>query len=192
MKPCLKRSSGSRRRSKVVSAALHFTRRLRALFACGCLLVIFSMAGCARPASADALNHRENEVWTGRISLHVKSEPEQFFSAGFELKGRLDRGELRLISPLGNLLGVLRWSPGEAQFDTGHAGAVQRFDSIDTLMTQATGAAVPLSALFAWLQGEHANVNGWSADLSRYGEGRIVATRMQPQPLVELRVAVDR
>lgn len=192
MKPCLKRSSGSRCRSKVVKVALHFTNRLRALFVCGCLLAVFSIAGCARPASADALNRQVNELWTGRISLHVKSEPEQFFSAGFELQGRLDRGELRLISPLGNLLGVLRWSPGEAQLDTGNPGTVQRFDSIDRLMAQATGAAVPLPALFAWLQGEHANVNGWSADLSRHGEGRIVATRMQPQPLVELRVAVDR
>lgn len=192
MKPCLRRSSGSRCRNKVVIATLYFTRRLRALFVCSCLLVMFSMAGCARPASADGLNPRQNDLWTGRISLHVKSEPEQFFSAGFELQGRPDRGELRLLSPLGNLLGVLRWSPDDAQFDTGNAGNIQRFDSINTLMARTTGAAVPLPALFAWLQGEPASVSGWSADLSRYGEGRIAATRVQPQPLVELRIAVDR
>ena len=191
-KPCLRRSSDSRYRSNLVDAALHFTRRLRALVACGCLFAIFLIAGCAHPISENALNNQENELWTGRISLHVKSEPEKFFSAGFELKGRPERGELRLISPLGSMLGVLRWSPGEAQFDTGNAGNVQRFDSIDMLMAQATGAAVPLPALFAWLQGDDAKINGWSADLSRHGEGRILATRIQPEPLVDLRVVVDR
>ena len=90
------------------------------------------------------------------------------------------------------MLGVLRWAPGEAEFDSGNAGKVQRFDSIDTLMAQATGAALPLPALFAWLRGDNASVDGWSADLSRHGEGRIFATRKQPQPLVDLRVVVDR
>lgn len=131
------------------------------------------------------------ETWTGRISLNVKSEPEQFFSAAFELKGQPERGELTLISPLGNVLGVLRWSPGEAVLDSGK-GDLQRFDSVDTLMAQATGAAVPVSALFAWLDGTNAAVNGWSANLSRHGEGRILATRAQPLPQAELRVVLDR
>ena len=105
-------------------------------------------------------------MWTGRISLQVQSEtapPEtaQSFSAGFELKGRPERGELTLISPLGNVLGVLRWSPGEAVLDSGNQ-KIQRFASVDELMAQATGAAVPLSALFAWLQGDNASVSGWS------------------------------
>ena len=158
----------------------------------GCLITIFLIAGCARPIGAGLLNDQKNEVWSGRISLLVKSEPEQFFSAGFELRGKPDRGELKLISPLGSMLGVLRWAPGEAEFDSGNAGNVRRFDSIDTLMAQATGAAVPLPALFAWLRGDNALVDGWSADLSRHGEGRIFATRNRPQPLVDLRVVVDR
>ena len=121
----------------------------------------------------------------------MKSEPEQSFSAGFELKGRSERGELTLISPLGNVLGVLRWSPGEAELDSGNQ-KIQRFDSVDALMAQATGAAVPLSALFAWLQGDDANVSGWSADLSRQGEGRISARRTQPAPQADLRVVLDQ
>ena len=192
MKPCWRRSNVSMFRGKPVDAALHFTRRLRALCVYGCLFATFLIAGCARPISARALNDQKDDLWTGRISLHVKSEPEQFFSAGFELKGGSELGELRLISPLGNVLGVLRWSPGEAQFNSGNAGDAQRFDSIDTLMAQATGAAVPLTALFAWLRGDDANVNGWSADLSRHGEGRILAKRIQPQPVVDLRVIVDK
>ena len=175
-----------------MGAVLTFACRLRGLFVCGCIFATLFIAGCAHPPSGKALNDLEKELWTGRISLHVKSEPEQFFSAGFELKGTSDQGELKLISPLGSMLGVLRWSPGEALFDSGNAGNVQRYDSIDTLMAQTTGAAVPLAALFAWLQGNGAQVNGWSADLSRHGEGRIFAIRTQPQPAVDLRVALDR
>jgi outer membrane lipoprotein LolB len=121
----------------------------------------------------------------------VQSEPAQSFSAGFELKGRAERGELSLISPLGNVLGVLRWSPGEAVLDSGN-GKVQRFASVDELMAQATGAAVPLDALFAWLQGDNAAASGWSADLSRQKEGRISAKRTAPAPQADLRVVLDQ
>ena len=141
--------------------------------------------------SETSLKSSRNEFWAGRISLSIKSEPEQSFSAGFELKGRSERGELTLISPLGNVLGVLRWAPGEAELDSGNRN-IQRFDSVDALMAQATGAAVPLSALFAWLQGDNATASGWSADLSRHGEGRIFATRMQPMPQADLRVMLDQ
>ena len=177
---------------------MNFTYRLRTLFAFGCIFAIFLVAGCAHPSSAKALNDQKTDLWTGRISLLLKSEPEQFFSAGFELKGSPDRGELSLTSPLGNVLGQLRWSPGEAQFDSGkgssgsNGGNGQRFDSVDALMIRTTGAAVPLPALFGWLQGDNFSVNGWSADLSRYREGRIFATRIQPQPPVELRIVLDR
>lgn len=149
------------------------------------------IAGCARPISENVLKGSLRESWTGRISLNIKSEPEQYFSAGFELKGKPDRGELTLISPIGSVLGVLRWAPGEAELDSGNQ-KIQRFDSVDALMAQATGAAVPLTALFAWLQGDNANVSGWSADLSRHGEGRISANRTQPTPQADLRVVLDQ
>ena len=119
------------------------------------------------------------------------SEPAQSFSASFELKGKPERGELTLISPLGNVLGVLRWSPGQAELDSGQQ-KIQRFESVNALMAQATGADVPLTALFAWLQGNNANVNGWSADLSRHAEGRISAKRTQPAPQADLRVVLDQ
>lgn len=170
---------------------MHFTDRLRFLLLHASLFATFLIAGCAHPVSGKALKDIKKELWTGRISLLVKSEPEQSFSAGFELKGKSERGELTLISPLGNVLGVLRWSPGEAELDSGNQ-KIQRFDSVDALMAQATGAAVPLSALFAWLQGDDANVSGWSADLSRQGEGRISARRTQPAPQADLRVVLDQ
>lgn len=154
------------------------------------LFAIILIAGCARPASTSPLIDSKSSFWSGRISLQVQSETAQSFSAGFELKGQPERGELTLISPLGNVLGVLRWAPGEATLDSGNQ-KIQRFASVDELMAQATGAAVPLSALFAWLQGDNASVSGWSADLSRRGEGRITATRAQPLPQADLRVVLD-
>ena len=170
---------------------MHLTARLRFVLLFGFVFAIILVAGCTRSVSTTALNELKEDFWAGRISLHVQSEPEQSFSAVFELRGKVERGELTLTSPLGNMLGVLRWAPGEAVLDSG-GGKVQRFDSVDTMMAQTTGAAVPLSALFAWLQGDNAHVSGWSADLSRQGEGRISAKRTQPTPLADLRVVLDQ
>ncbi len=158
---------------------------------CACAIAPFLIAGCAQPQRLAGTNDSKNELRTGRISLQVQSEPVQSFSASFELKGQPERGELSLISPLGSVLGVLRWSPGEAVLDSGN-GKIQRFSSVDELMAQATGAAVPVTALFAWLQGDNASVSGWSADLSRYAEGRITARRVQPAPPADLRVVLDQ
>ena len=170
---------------------MSFAAPLRLVLAAGCLLAGLLVTGCALPPGSATRSDAKNDFWTGRLSLQVQSEPVQSFSAGFELKGRPERGELTLISPLGNVLGVLRWSPSEALLDSGNQ-KIQRFASHDALMTQATGAAVPLSALFAWLQGDNASVSGWSADLSRHSEGRIRAQRNQPLPQTDLRVVLDQ
>ncbi len=155
------------------------------------LFAIVLIAGCASKQSARGPIDQKADAWAGRISLQVAGEPVQSFSASFELKGQPENGELTLISPLGSVLGILRWSPGEAWLDTGNQ-RVQRFSSIDELMERSTGAAIPLSALFSWLQGTNAIVSGWSADLSRHGEGRIVARRTLPAPEANLRVVLDQ
>jgi outer membrane lipoprotein LolB len=155
------------------------------------LLAIFLIAGCAVNPRATGQYDLQREAWAGRISLQVASEPVQSFSASFELKGRAENGELTLISPLGNILGVLRWSPGQALLDRGKQD-VQQFASIDELMERTTGAAIPLTALFAWLQGTNATASGWSADLSRHGEGRVSARRTLPAPEADLRLVLDQ
>ena len=155
------------------------------------LIAIFLIAGCASKQRAAGQNSLNPEEWAGRISLQVASEPPQSFSASFELKGRAENGELTLISPLGNVLAVLRWSPGQALLDRGSQD-VQRFASLDELMERATGAAIPLSALFAWLQGNNAPASGWVADLTRHGEGRFSARRTLPAPEANLRVVLDQ
>lgn len=161
----------------------------------GILLATFLIAGCAQFQRAespiDAQNGVKTGFWAGRISLQIASEPPQSFSGSFELKGRPGQGDLTLVSPLGNVVSVLRWSPVEAVLDSGN-GKIQRFDSIDDLMLRATGAAIPLNALFSWLEGRPANVSGWSADLTRHGEGRVAARRTQPGPEADLRVVLER
>ena len=166
-------------------------RCFRGLLIVSVFFTIFLIAGCARIPSTRSQNDAENAFWTGRISLQVQSEPAQAFHAGFELKGAPERGELTLISPLGSILGVLRWSPADAVLETGEQ-KIQRFDSVDTLMAQATGAAIPMAALFAWLQGNNASIAGWTADLSRQAEGRITAKRSLPAPEAALRVVLDQ
>ncbi len=118
----------------------------------------------------------------------MQSEPVQAFFAGFELRGNPDQGELVLNSPLGTSLAVLRWSPGEALLDSG--GQIQRFDSVDALITNATGAAIPLPALFDWMAGKNTVLAGWNADLTQHAEGRISASRITPQPRTDLRIVL--
>lgn len=168
-----------------------------ALRACLLAATLF-VAACAHKQGVTGINDTqkasENGVlrtfWAGRIGLQVQSEPPQAFFAGFELKGRASSGELTLISPLGSILGIMRWSPTEAVLDQG--GNVRRFASTDQLLLETTGAAVPVSALFDWLAGINTPTPGWKADLSQQPAGRISATRTDPAPPAELRIALDK
>lgn len=162
--------------------------RLRsALLLCVSIATLL-IAGCAQPPRPEAIKDLEVQAWSGRISLQIQSEPVQAFFAGFELRGNPGQGELVLNSPLGTSLAVLRWSPGQAVLDSG--GQVQRFDSVDALIEKATGAAVPLPALFDWLAGKNTALAGWNADLTQHVEGRISASRIAPQPRTDLRIVL--
>ena len=154
------------------------------------LVATFLIAGCARKIYPSDPNDAEKKLWTGRISLQIQSEPPQAFFAGFELKGHSERGELSLTSPIGNVLGIMRWSPDEAVLESGNE--TKRFLSVDALLEQTTGAAIPVTALFDWLKGVNTRLNGWSADLSGLNLGRIVATREEPAPQTRLRIVLDQ
>ena len=131
----------------------------------------FFIAGCAQPPRATGLTDAEISSWTGRISLQVQSEPPLAFFAGFELKGSATQAE-------------------EAVLDSGNQ--IQRFASVGELIEKATGAALPVPALFDWLRGKNTAADGWTADLTQQGEGRISASRTAPQPRADLRVVLAR
>ena len=94
-----------------------------------------------------------------------------------------------LNSPLGNTVLAARWSPEQATLYSG--SETRSYASIDALIEQSTGAALPVAALFDWLAGKNTQSNGWAADLTRQPEGRIQARRLQPLPQTELRIVLD-
>lgn len=158
------------------------------------LIATILIAGCAIPISASSQNTNRNAVkineYNGRISLQIQSEPRQSFTGGFTLLGDAQNGEMTLVTPLGNIAAVLRWQPGFAQLDSG--GKKRQYPSVESMIEATTGAAIPLQALFAWLQGQPASAPGWQADTSRIQEGRITAERTEPQPLAQLRIVLDQ
>ena len=163
--------------------------RLRTALSAVLLLATFCISSCAHKTTAIGLNDIKTGVWSGRISLQIQSEPPQAFFTGFELKGEAERGELTLTSPIGSVLGIMRWSPGEATLESG--AGIKRFASVDALLEQTTGAAVPVAGLFDWLAGRDTSLNGWTADLSKRNAGRIDAIRVDPAPQTKLRIVLD-
>lgn len=147
------------------------------------------LAACATPSRPGGTSPTSEGHWSGRLSLRVDSEPPQSFAALFELRGTPGRGELKLSTPIGNTLGLLQWSPHEALLQDG--SRVQRYSSIDLLLTRVTGAALPVDALFDWLGGRPTEVPGWRPQLTQIGNGRLQATRESPAPMAELRVIFE-
>ena len=168
------------------------------------LCAALNIAGCAIHTKAapalgiDLSERRTQDVYRGRISLKIDAADAQalgppqgqFFSAGFELKGDVQTGELTLSSPLGGVVAALNWTPATAQMSAN--GETRQFESLDALIRHATGAAIPIASLFGWLAGQDVPTAGWRADLSRFAEGRLVARRTVPVPTAELRVVLER
>ena len=147
------------------------------------------LAGCASTGKESGVIDAERTSWTGRMGLKVASEPPQSFSAGFSLSGNAQAGELSLTSPLGSVLALMKWEPGSATLCQG--GQERHYGSLEELVAQTLGAPIPVRALFAWLRGVPQAVEGWHADLSALGNGRLTAQRLQPLPVAELRLALD-
>lgn len=164
---------------KVISAATIFATLL--------------IAGCAVSTGAGSANQPEVSPWRGRLALRIEADlaqsASQSFSAGFELTGNAQTGELTLYTPLGTTAAALSWSPQVAVLRSN--GESRHFESLDALLKQAVGTEVPVAALFAWLAGDNMTVAGWRADLSQHANGRITAHRTEPAPPVELRLVFE-
>jgi outer membrane lipoprotein LolB len=124
------------------------------------------------------------------LAVQVHSTPPQSLTAGFELNGSSEVGELRLHSPLGTTLAIIRWRPGMAQLQRGSEWT--EADSLNALSEQLLGTDVPVAALFNWLEGRSTEVPGWQVDMSRLTDGRLSAVRQSPLPSAELRLVLDR
>ena len=149
------------------------------------MAVLASACAPLRPPAAP-----RPDTWSGRLSLSVRSEPPQSFSSAFELRGRAEAGQLQLSTLLGTTLAQARWSPGQAWLQS---GAQERsYTSIEDLLRELTGTALPLPALFDWLRGIPTAAAGWEADLAQRSEGRLVARRLNPAPQVELKLLLEQ
>ena len=130
-----------------------------------------------------------DKQWQGRLSVTVQSDPPRNMSAGFSLDGDARQGELNLFSPLGTTLATLQWNPATTQWLQG--SQQRRYDSMAHLTEETTGAALPMDAMFDWLQGKATASPGWQADLSALNQGTLIARRLSPEPLVVLRIKLD-
>lgn len=155
------------------------------------------LAGCASLVPPAA------SIVSGRLSLQVAAhdgQPPTGVNAAFDLVGDARAGELRLSAPLGPQIASARWAPGEATLRT--TDGETRHPDLDALARHAFGEALPLQALPDWLRGQawpgapaRAAAGGfeqlgWTLDLTRWGEGFVVAHRAAA-PAVTLRVRVS-
>jgi outer membrane lipoprotein LolB len=143
------------------------------------------------------------QVFSGRLSVRVDSEPVRALSAAFELSGDARAGALVLTSALGSTLAQARWVPGDAVLET--PGTRAHYPDLDTLAEHALGERVPLAALFDWLRGRPwagaasatlpagepgFSQMGWRVGLARYAEGWVEAKR-DSAPTVTVRARLD-
>jgi outer membrane lipoprotein LolB len=147
------------------------------------------LTACATPARLPQATSPGAHEWQGRLSVNVQTTPPTSMSASFSLQGQAQQGSLSLYSPLGTTLAMLDWTISQAHLQQGNQQ--QRFDSLEALTEQATGAALPVSALFDWLQGTPSPVAGWEVDLSNLTQGTLMAHRRHPMPEVILRIKLD-
>jgi outer membrane lipoprotein LolB len=147
---------------------------------------VLGLDGCASPGTPKL----QADFWSGRLSLQVQSDPPQTWHAGFELQGSALEGELVLLSPLGQALVRLNWSPTGALFEQGSKQF--REPTLQALGDRLGTAIPPIAAMFEWLAGRATAVAGWQVDLSRHGQGRLLAERLSPAPAARLAIVLDR
>ncbi|MFL6694711.1 MAG: lipoprotein insertase outer membrane protein LolB, partial [Ramlibacter sp.] len=104
----------------------------------GAVLLLAACATPPKPAVPAGV-----QAWSGRMALTVEGQASQSFSAGFELKGAPEAGELTLFNPLGGTVAVLAWSPGSATLRAN--GKSREFPSLEALAQEATGAPLPVA-----------------------------------------------
>jgi outer membrane lipoprotein LolB len=147
--------------------------------------LLLALAGCAvAPSRPEPSGPR----WSGRLALQIEGQPEGSFTASFDLRGSARAGELELFTPLGGTAAWLQWAPDQARLRA--PGQPERqAASLDDLLVQAIGTALPVATLFDWLAGIPSVAAGWQADLSGRAEGRLRARRLTP-PAADLRIVL--
>lgn len=153
------------------------------------LLVACLVAACATPAAYKPAGNAVAGHWQGRLGVKVLNPAPRSFSARFELDGDAQQGTLKLFTPLGTTLAQMRWAPGSASLTT--TGEPQQFESLAALSQATLGMDLPVTSLFGWLRGVSGEANGWEADLSALGDGKLSANRRTPELDAELKLILE-
>ncbi|ACB35750.1 conserved hypothetical protein [Leptothrix cholodnii SP-6] len=144
--------------------------------------------------------------FAGRLGVKVDGDEQRSFSASFELRGDAHHGWMALSNPLGTQIGRAEWAPRQSVRLLGSDG-LRQYDSLDAMAEDLMGQALPIAALFDWLDGRpwsaaaHSPLAdagrvgfrqlGWDVQLERQQDGLIVAVREQPSPRVTVRAKLD-
>ena len=155
------------------------------------IATLFLLSGCSTPPPLRHSADMQQHSWSGRLGLQVRDPlgPEQSFSAAFHLQGNPEQGRLDIFNPLGSQIAQLQWHPGGALLIQGDRYTPSQ--SLQELLRQSLGSALPVQALFSWLRGQPADAEGWQVDLTRHAEGRITAQRTSPPPPATLRIILQ-
>lgn len=134
--------------------------------------------------------------WSGHLSLKLSAwdkQPARGESFHFDLNGHAQSGVLDISTPLGTLVASVRWNPESASLLTPEN--TQVFGSMDDLLTQTLGEALPVATLMFWLKGQpdpllpvtwppHTNGTpaqfeqaSWHVDISEMAQGVLRAQR---------------
>ena len=151
-------------------------------------LVALLLAACASPPPAKQFG-QASDVWQGRLSVQVASEPAQRISADFFLEGSPQAGSLTLDSALGTRMARMQWDATGALLQT--PGQTQRFASLDAMVQQTLGSTLPMPALFAWLRGQAVSAAGWELLTLDKAQGRIRARSVQRVPATQLDIVLE-
>ena len=150
------------------------------------------LSGCASVTRVAPPQEVAQARWQGRMAIKVFSTPIKAFAADFVLAGSPQQGELTLLTPFGTVLAQLQWSAGAARLETADGKKIVNSEGLDSLVLQTTGAALPIAALFAWLQGNHATADGWAVELENPASGHLVARQTVKEPHTELKILLER
>lgn len=151
-------------------------------------LVALLLAACASPPPTKQYG-QASDVWQGRLSVQVASEPAQRISADFFLEGGPQAGSLTLDSALGTRMARMQWDASGALLQT--PGQTQRFASLDAMVQQTLGSTLPIPALFAWLRGQAVSAAGWELLTLDKAQGRIRARSVQRVPATQLDIVLE-
>jgi outer membrane lipoprotein LolB len=151
-------------------------------------LMALLFAACASPPPATQYVHA-SDLWQGRLSVQVATEPTQRISADFFLEGSPQAGSLTLDSALGTRMARMQWDATGALLQT--PGQTQRFASLDAMVQQTLGSTLPMPALFAWLRGQAVSAAGWELLTLDKVQGRIRARSVQRVPATQLDIVLE-